>query len=619
MIVGEHVTVDSGTGAVHTAPAHGQEDYAIGKQYNLPVENPVGDNGCFISSTPLFAGLHVSKANEKVIEVLREKNALLHEATIRHSYPHCWRHKTPLIFRATPQWFISMEQNGLRKMAMEAIDRVQWVPDWGKARITSMVEGRPDWCISRQRAWGVPLALFLHRETGELHPQALELMEKVALAVEKEGIEAWYKIDEKELLGADADNYRKSMDVLDVWFDSGVSHECVLRARPELAYPADIVLEGSDQHRGWFQSSLLTSLAMNNQESYRAVLTHGFVVDGEGRKMSKSLGNVILPEEVIKTLGADVLRLWVGSIDYRNEISGSKEILARTSEAYRRIRNTARFLLANINGFDPELHLVQPADMIMLDRWMVDRARTLQKEIQDAYNSYQFHLVVQKLHNFCVSELGGFYLDIIKDRQYTMPENSVGRRSAQTALYHVVNAFVRWMAPILSFTAEEIWQYLPGKKAESVFLTEWYQDLAPLDANEEMNQAYWEKIRAVREAVNKEIEVQRNSGKVGSALEAEVCLYCGPHLKQQLDALENELRFILITSKASVIAEHSAPLDAAATDVAGLLLKVEATNNQKCERCWHRCADVGADASFPGICIRCVENISGPGEKRIYA
>jgi isoleucyl-tRNA synthetase len=619
VILSDHVTIESGTGAVHIAPVHGIDDYQLGKKYQLPLDNPVGNDGCYISSTPILAGIHINKANEKIIELLTEHQTLLHNGKVQHSYPHCWRHKTALIFRATPQWFISMDHHGLRKEAMQAIDRVEWIPDWGKNRITSMVENRPDWCISRQRVWGVPLALFVHKETGELHPNTISLMEKVAEQVEQKGIEAWYELDSEALLGKDAAQYQRIWDILDVWFDSGVSHECVLKVRPELHFPADIVLEGSDQHRGWFQSSLMTSIAINDAESFKEVLTHGFVVDGQGRKMSKSLGNVIAPEEVIQTLGADILRLWIASVDYRYEISASKEILTRTSEAYRRIRNTARFLLANLHGFDPEKDLVQPEDMLMLDRFAVERTRLIQNEIAEAYDTYQFHLVVQKLHQFCVLDLGGFYLDIIKDRQYTMAADSLGRRSAQTALYHIAHAFVRWITPILSFTAEEIWQYLPGQKEESVYLTEWYTHLAILPSGEVMNVAYWDKIHAVRDAVNKEIENQRNVGKMGSSLEAEVNLYCAPNLKHMLDVLGDELRFILITSYARVIAEHEGPLDTIPTDVPGLSLKVEVTTNLKCERCWHRRADVNVHVDYPGLCGRCVENVAGPGETRLYA
>lgn len=619
IVLGEHVTLDTGTGAVHTAPAHGQEDYFMAKQYHLPLDNPVGDDGCYTASTPLFSGFHVSKANEKIIDVLKEHHTLLYSATIRHSYPHCWRHKTPIIFRATPQWFINMDQNGLRKLTKQAIEKVKWIPDWGQSRISGMIENRPDWCISRQRAWGVPLALFVHKTTGELHKNHLQLMEKVAEVVEKQGIEAWYQLDKNALLGQDADQYVQTSDVLDVWFDSGVSHECVLKQRPELAFPADIVLEGSDQHRGWFQSSLLTSVAINKVASYRSVLTHGFVVDGQGRKMSKSLGNVIVPEEVIKTLGADVLRLWVASIDYRYEINASKEIFTRTSEAYRRIRNTARFLLANLYGFDPNVHLLEPENLLMLDCWVIDKARLLQQEIIDAYQTYQFHLIVQKLHHFCVTDLGGFYLDIIKDRQYTMPTNSRGRRSAQTALYYIAHALVRWLAPILSFTAEEIWHYIPNRAVDSVFLTEWYTDFPKLEQEELSGQVYWEKIRMVRDAVNKEIETLRQAGKIGSALEAEVFLYCSSALKNDLDVLDEELRFVLITSAATVIADHSGPADLIVTEVPGLTLKVLPTTHAKCERCWHRREDVGKAADFPGICGRCVINISGTGEIREYA
>lgn len=620
VILGDHVTIEAGTGAVHTAPAHGQEDYIVAKQYQLPLDNPVGDDGCYISTTQYFAGQHVTKINSVIIDLLKEKNVLLKEAKLQHSYPHCWRHKTPLIFRATPQWFISMDQHHLRREALSAIEQVTFIPAWGKSRMVGMLmEGRPDWCISRQRAWGVPIALFLHKETGALHPDTPKLIEAVAKKVELSGIEAWYQLDAKELLGDEANQYVKSLDVLDVWFDSGVTHECVLRARPELQFPADLYLEGSDQHRGWFQSSLLTSIGVNNQAPYREVLTHGFITDSEGRKMSKSLGNVVAPEEIVKTLGADVLRLWVASVDYRGEVAASKEIFTRTSEMYRRIRNTARFMLANLHGFDPAKHLVQAENMLALDRWVVDKARRLQREIVDAYTDYQFHVVVQKLHHLCVTELGGFYLDVIKDRQYTMATDSLGRRSAQSALYHLIHAFVRWLAPILSFTAEEIWGYIPGEKAQSVFLTEWYQDFVVLDADETMNENYWEKIRLVRDAVNKEIEAQRNAGKIGSALEAEVTLYCGASMKPILDALHDELRFVLITSVAKVLPDSNAPLDAVVTDVPGVSLVVTATTNAKCERCWHRTEDVNTNTDYPGICGRCVVNVSGEGEARRYA
>ena len=620
VVLGQHVTMEAGTGAVHTAPVHGQDDYVLGEQYHLPLNNPVGNDGCFVAATPFLAGIHVRKADERVIELLKTHDVLLHLASITHSYPHCWRHKTPLIFRATPQWFISMEQKNLRMMALAAIEQVHWVPDWGQSRIFNMVDKRPDWCISRQRTWGTPLPLFLHKETGELHPHSVALMEKVADCVAKKGVDAWHELEIEEFLGSDAKQYVKSSDILDVWFESGVTHQCVLRKNADLSFPADLYLEGSDQHRGWFQSSLLTSLAINHKAPYKTVLTHGYVIDLEGRKMSKSLGNVIAPEKIIQTLGADILRLWVASIDYRAEINVSEEILTRTSETYRRLRNTARFLLANLAGFDPTKNKVAVQNMLALDRWVINKTRLLQEEIIKAYNAYQFHVIYQKIHHFCAVELGGFYLDIIKDRQYTTQTDSLARRSAQTAMYHIIEAVVRWFAPILSFTAEEIWQYIPGQRNESVFLNTWYADLPRLADDQMMNEAYWEKIRLVRDAVNKELEAERKAGKLGSPLEAEVHLYCDAQLKKQLDLLENELRFVLITSSADVhLANSREPTDVVVTDMPGLSIKVAALTYQKCERCWHRRADVGKDKTHPTLCARCVENIDGNGEMRKYA
>jgi isoleucyl-tRNA synthetase len=619
LVLSTHVTTEAGTGAVHIAPAHGVDDYVVGKKYNLPIENPVGDDGCFTASTGLFAGKHVTKVEEDVIETLRSKNKLLRYAKISHSYPHCWRHKTPLIFRSTPQWFISMEQNGLRAETMEAIKRVNWVPDWGQSRITSMIENRPDWCISRQRTWGVPIALFINTETDEIHPDSVQLMEKVADLVEEKGLEAWFGLDVKDFLGADADKYKKCNDTLDVWFDSGVAHECVLKRVPELHFPADLYLEGSDQHRGWFQSSLLTSIAISNEEPFKTVLTHGYVVDGQGHKMSKSVGNVVAPEKVLQSLGGDVLRLWVASIDYRAEISVSDEILTRTSETYRRLRNTARFFLANLDGFDPEKNAVPPEKMLALDLWAVDKARLMQEEIIKAYDAYQFHVIYQKIHHFCTVDMGSFYLDIIKDRQYTMPTDSVARRSAQTAMYHIIEALVRWFAPILCFTADEIWQYLPGTRKESVFLETWYEGLSAIAKHTVFSQAYWENVQAVRNAVNKEIENQRNAGKLGSPLEADVVLYCDAALKQELDKLQDELRFVLITSSAHTELLTGDTSDLVATDVKGLWLKVTPLNFAKCERCWHRRPDVGMHGEHPGLCDRCIENIGAAGEIREYA
>jgi len=619
IILGDHVTTDAGTGAVHTAPGHGQDDYVVGQKYGLPVDNPVGNDGVFLPNTELFAGEHVFSANDHVVAVLKEKGKLVHEEAILHSYPHCWRHKTPIIFRATPQWFISMDKNGLREQALNEVKRVAWIPEWGQARIESMMENRPDWCISRQRTWGVPIAFFVHKETGELHPRTPELIEQVAQRIEQKGIEAWFELEKEELLGEEASLYEKMTDTLDVWFDSGVTHACVLERRQELAFPADLYLEGSDQHRGWFQSSLLASTAMNDVAPYEAVLTHGFTVDAEGKKMSKSRGNVIAPQEVMKELGADVLRLWVASTDYRGEMSVSDEILNRTSDGYRRLRNTARFLLSNLDGFDPARHLVEAKDLLALDRWVVDRAYTLQEEVKAAYESYQFQLIFQKVHHFCVIDLGGFYLDIIKDRQYTAKEDCLARRSAQTAMYHVLEALTRWLAPIISYTADEIWNYMPGERSESIFLETWYQGLCKLDDEAAMNREFWQKVMAVRTVVGKELEKSRAKGEIGASLNAEVELYCNADYFDALNRLNDELRFVFITSNATVMADQPCPDDAVQTEIDGVKLKVVVSGHKKCVRCWHQRQDVGSHADHPELCGRCVENVAGAGENRQFA
>src|SRR5262245_8720241 len=476
VILGEHVTLDAGTGAVHTAPGHGADDYEMGRRYNLPIDNPVGNDGRFVPGTPLFEGLGVFEANPKIIETVKGAGRLIHYESYRHSYPHCWRHKSPVIFRATPQWFLSMEKQGLRRDALAGIKTVEWIPSWGEQRITSMIETRPDWCISRQRAWGVPLTIFLHKETGEPHPQTPELLEQVADLVAESGIEAWFALNPRHLLGDEALIYEKSADVMDVWFDSGSVHHVLPALRPGLIpFPADIYLEGSDQHRGWFHSSLLLSVAGKGVAPYRQVLTHGFTVDEKGRKMSKSLGNVVAPQKVVQSLGADVLRLWVAATDYSGEINVSDEILKRMSDSYRRMRNTVRFLLGNLAGFDPAKDALPAAELVDLDRWALARAASLQEEVVEAYRKYEFHLIYQKVHNFCVVELGAFWLDILKDRLYTTPVRSAARRSAQTAMYHIAEAMVRWLAPILSFTAEEIWKFLPGERDASVFLSAWWK------------------------------------------------------------------------------------------------------------------------------------------------
>ncbi|NIH16050.1 isoleucine--tRNA ligase [Serratia symbiotica] len=621
-IPGEHVTLDAGTGAVHTAGGHGPDDFVISQKYGLEIANPVGPKGCYLTGThPLLDGKFVFKVNELIVDLLCEKGALLHGENIVHSYPCCWRHKTPLIFRTTQQWFISMDQKGLRQQSLEEIKGVRWIPDWGKARIETMLANRPDWCISRQRTWGVPMSLWVHKDTEQLHPRSVELMEEVAKRIEQSGIQAWWDLDAADILGADAADYQKVPDTLDVWFDSGSTHASVVDVRPEFhGHSADIYLEGSDQHRGWFMSSLMISTAMKGKAPYREVLTHGFTVDGQGRKMSKSIGNTVSPKEVMNKLGGDILRLWVASTDYTGEIAVSDEILKRAADSYRRIRNTARFLLANLNGFEPSIDCVAPEEMVVLDRWAIGRALAAQQDIEQAYANYDFHEVVQRLMQFCSVEMGSFYLDIIKDRQYTAKRDSIARRSCQTALFHIAEALVRWMAPIMSFTADEIWGFLPGKRAQYVFTEEWYSGLFALAEGENMNDAFWAELLKVRGEVNKLLEQARADKRLGSPLEAAVTLYADSELAERLNSLQDELRFVLLTSAAHVAPLADAPVDAQATELLkGLKIAVTTAEGKKCPRCWHYTTDIGLVAAHTDICGRCVTNVSGDGEKRNYA
>ncbi len=627
----DYVELGAGTGVVHSSPAYGEDDFVTCKRYGMvndDILTPVQSNGVYVESLPFFGGQFIWKANPAIVEKLSEVGALMHTETISHSYMHCWRHKTPLIYRATAQWFVGMDKQPttgepLRERALKAIEDTKFVPAWGQARLHAMIANRPDWCISRQRNWGVPIPFFLHKQTGELHPRTVELMEEVAKRVEQQGIEAWFKLDAAELLGAEAEQYDKIADTLDVWFDSGTTHWHVLRGSHDIGHAtgprADLYLEGSDQHRGWFHSSLLTGCAIDNHAPYRELLTHGFTVDENGRKMSKSLGNTIEPEKVNNTLGADILRLWVSATDYSGEMAVSEQILQRSADAYRRIRNTARFLLSNLSGFDPARDLLASEDMLALDRWAVDRTLLLQRELEEHYSEYRFWNVYSKVHNFCVQELGGFYLDIIKDRQYTTGANSVARRSCQTALYHISEALVRWIAPILAFTADEIWQYLPGERNESVMLNGWYEGLSELPEGTELGRAYWDRVMAVKASVNKELENQRTAKVIGGNLQAEVTLYADEGLSADLGKLGDELRFVLITSAASVVPFAQAPAEAVATEVEGLKLKVVKSGHAKCGRCWHFRADVGSHPEHPEICSRCVDNLSGQGEVRHYA
>ncbi len=618
IICGTHVTVEAGTGLVHTAPAHGVDDYNVGKRYGLPVNNPVGNDGRFISTTPALsvgelAGKTVWEANPLVLQELESCGRLLKGERIQHSYPHCWRHKTPIIFRATTQWFIGMEHkkdenaSSLRWIAERAVDETQFFPSWGRARLEGMMKTRPDWCVSRQRNWGVPIPFFLHKETGKPHPRTAELVELVAQRVEQSGIEAWFSLDAAELLGAEAGQYVKMKDTLDVWFDSGTTHWHVLRGThaSDLAYQADLYLEGSDQHRGWFQSSLLSGCAIDAKAPYKALLTHGFVVDGKGHKMSKSKGNVIAPQQVSDKMGAEILRLWTASTDYSGELSISDEILKRVVEGYRRIRNTLRFVLANTVDFDVTKDMLPVDQWLEIDRYALALTRELQDNCRADYDKYEFHRVVQALQTFCSEDLGGFYLDILKDRLYTTAPDSRARRSAQSALWHILQTFTKLMAPILSFTAEEIWQVLSKDANESVMLHTWHV-LPKIESESELT-AKWLQLRSIRGEVTKALEALREAGEIGSSLQAEVELHCNGEKFEVLTSLGDDLKFVLISSKAVVVQSDEDKLVAVSS------------KHGKCERCWHVREDVGANAEHPTLCGRCVSNLFGDGEARVCA
>ena len=637
VILADFVSLDAGVGLVHIAPGHGTDDYIAGLKYGLEVANPVGGDGKFYADTPLVGGQSIWAGNKTILEELKGRGHLLAEEKIQHSYPHCWRHKTPIIFRATRQWFIGMDKpvkgeggrekgETLRQLAMRAVEDTEFFPAWGRARLEAMMKGRPDWCVSRQRNWGVPIPFFIDKTTGELHPRTTELIEEVARRVEQAGIEAWFSLDAKELLGDQVEQYEKMKDTLDVWFDSGVTHACLLKEREGLKHPADLYLEGSDQHRGWFQSSLLTGCATDGHAPYEALLTHGFVVDGKGMKMSKSKGNVVAPQKVSDTLGADILRLWVASTDYSGELSISDEILKRVVEGYRRIRNTLRFLLANTADFDAAQDTVPLDDWLEIDRYALSLTRQMQDAILNDYRVYSFHTAVQRLHHFCSEDLGAFYLDILKDRLYTTGAHSRPRRAAQSALWHVLQTLTRLMAPILSFTAEEIWALTnpaPGRpgndlapegeagavqtcQSESVFLSLWHE--LPRQADEKYLLARWARLRELRMQAQKQIEALRTEAKVGSSLQADARFLAEGADYDLLAGLGDDLRFVLITSAARV--EKSA----GETQV-----EVSALAHEKCERCWHVRADVNTDPAHPGLCGRCVSNLYGAGEARGHA
>lgn len=620
----DYVTADSGTGIVHSAPAYGVEDYTSCKANGVKdddILNPVMGDGKYASWLPLFAGLTIWEASKPICTALEEAGSLFKLVMFEHSYMHCWRHKTPIIYRATSQWFASMDKtpkdNGksLREVALAGIEQTNFFPAWGKARLHGMIANRPDWTLSRQRQWGVPMAFFVHKETGELHPRTPELLEAVAKLIEKSGIEAWQTLDPKDLLGDEADQYLKNRDTLDVWFDSGVTHQTVLRGshKSELQFPADLYLEGSDQHRGWFHSSLLTSSMMNGVPPYKALLTHGFIVDGEGRKMSKSLGNTLAPQKIADTLGAEIIRLWVASTDYSGELALSDEILKRVTESYRRIRNTLRFLLANTSDFDATKHAVPVAELLEIDRYAIANAAQLQKDILAHFDKYEFHPVVSLLQRYCSEDLGGFYLDILKDRLYTSGVESHARRSAQTALWHITNALLRLMAPILSFTAEEAWASFADKATfeasdETIFTQTYYSLPEVADAVQLLDK--FQVLHAIRATVTKELEEVRMAGNIGSSLQAEIVIKVTADKADLLASLGDDLKFVFITSDASVATVATAEEET---------VVVTPSTHQKCERCWHYRADVGARKEHAGLCGRCVANLFGQGEQRHFA
>ena len=604
LLHGDHVTTEAGTGCVHTAPAHGLDDYFICKKHGIETFKALNSKGFFKEEFEFIAGLPASKADPLVIEKLNEVKALVNCDDFHHSYPHCWRHKSPLIFTSTAQWFISMNKSGLLNEALQSISRVSWEPSWGEQRIEGMLTDRPDWCISRQRNWGVPITLVVHKESGAIHPNQSELFKQFANLIEENGISSWESLDLNEFID-DGDSYIKITDSLDVWFDSGITHFAVSEQRFEEGIVADLYLEGSDQHRGWFQSSLLTSIAMNGRAPYKAVLTHGFVVDENGRKQSKSLGNVVSPQKVWDSLGADILRLWVASADFRSEMVASDEILKRVSDQYRRIRNTFRFILGNLNDFDESKKIVFE-DQIELDKWIVLETSKLQEDVLQLYESYSYHNVVQKIHNFCVNELGGIYLDIVKDRLYTCKDSSLARQSCQTSLNYVLNTMVRLTAPILSFTSEEIWQTHPSLKGqnESIFLSKYFE--SKQEGECVISSSDWARIFEIKDIVNQSIERLRNENKLKGSLDSNVIISANEEDKSILDKLGPELHFVFISSQASVI------------DGDTLSIQIDQISNEKCTRCWHRDSTVGESKDHPEICSRCEENIDQLGESRSF-
>lgn len=621
VILGNHVSYESGTGAVHTAPDHGIDDYIVSQKYNIKTSNIINSQGNYISNIhTTLDNVNVLQANPIIIELLKKNNSLLHYESLIHSYPHCWRHKTPIIFRATPQWFINIDKNQLRQKLLQEIKKVKWIPNWGESRIKDMIQKRPHWCISRQRKWGVPMSIFIHKKTRQIHPNTYNLMQKIAKKVEFTGIREWLDINIKELLGKEYHLYEKISDILDVWFESGNTHTSITyRNKKYNTKKADMYLEGSDQHRGWFMSSLVISTLINKEAPYSTVLTHGFAVDGNGQKMSKSIGNTISPNEIVNTFGADILRLWVASSNYSNDISISHEILQNTSDMYRRIRNTARFILANITDFNPKEHLIYQNDMIFLDRWAIAQTLIAQQEIVNCYEKYNFHGVVQRLMYFCSIEMGSFYLDIIKDRQYTLQKSSKARRSCQTAMYYIIHALVRWIAPILSFTANEIWEYIPDTDSKYVFTEEWFDKLFYLNEHDILHYTFWNNIIKLKHEINKFIEDQIKNKIINNSLETSIILYVSNTFAKKLEILGKEIKFIFLTSSVEIKPYNQAPLSTIKSKIIHQLkIDLHKIPGQKCLRCWHYFSSNKHSTKESNICPRCILNTIGNGEKRIF-
>ena len=615
VIADEYVDMEFGTGALKITPGHDPNDYTLGKKFELPFINVMNKDGSMNANAMAYDGLDRFECREKLWSDMEKAGLTIKVEAHAQRVPRSQRGGEIIEPMVSSQWFVKTQNMGEKALDAVQSGEIQIVPPRFEKTWNNWLEDIHDWCISRQRTWGVPLCLLVHKDTDELHPDTTELMEKVAKLVEEKGMQAWFDLELETLIGDEANHYVKVNDTLDVWFDSGVTHQCVLDRRDELQEPADMYLEGSDQHRGWFQSSLLTGIAINDHPPFKEVLTHGFVVDAKGQKMSKSLGNVVAPMTVINKLGADILRLWVASTDYRSEITASDEILNRTADTYRRLRNTARFFLANLNGFDPKTDLIDAKDMLPLDRWAVDCALKTQNELREAYDEYNFLVATQKMHHFCAMDMGSFYLDIIKDRQYTAKAGSHAHKSCQTALYHIIQAVVRWFMPVMSFTAQELWPHIPGNDQDTIFWETWYEGLFANDEDAKIVDSDWQLIAKVKNEVNRQIEAQRKQGGIGSSLEAEVVLYAKDEIYNCLSKLQDELRFVLITSKASVKNSEGGEK----TELEGLGVEVNASSNPKCERCWHRREDLGVDKTHPELCGRCVENVEGEGEVRHYA